>query len=168
MATKKRKPPVKKSNNTPLIIGGVVIAAAGLTYYLYNRKKDRDAAAALAIQQQSAAATAGANQGSILLDAISNAANAAAADSNTSVENWALQQPTIRRGDRNEAVKTLQKLLNITSDATGTFGSTTDGVVRQYQNAKSLTPDGVVGLKTWTALKKDFDTARVTNMFQIF
>lgn len=61
-------------------------------------------------------------------------------------------EPKLRRGDRGEAVKTLQKLLGgLTVD--GSFGPATDSKVRAFQKAKGLVVDGVVGPKTWAALK---------------
>ena len=57
---------------------------------------------------------------------------------------------TIKRGSRGEAVKILQKALNITPD--GDFGPKTEQAVKNFQKAKGLTPDGIVGAKTWAAL----------------
>jgi hypothetical protein len=59
-------------------------------------------------------------------------------------------RPTLRRGDRGPAVVELQKLLGITAD--GDFGKITDRAVRDFQTAKKLTVDGIVGPKTWKAL----------------
>lgn len=59
-------------------------------------------------------------------------------------------RPTLRRGDRGPAVVELQKLLGITAD--GDFGKMTDRAVRDFQTAKKLTVDGIVGPKTWKAL----------------
>lgn len=62
--------------------------------------------------------------------------------------------PTLRRGDRGEAVKTLQRKLkphvNLTAD--GVFGRATELSVRYFQRSEGLTPDGIVGPKTWAAL----------------
>lgn len=57
---------------------------------------------------------------------------------------------TLRKGDRGEDVKTLQKALGIPAD--GIFGSGTEKAVIAYQKSKGLTADGVVGAKTWAAL----------------
>lgn len=57
---------------------------------------------------------------------------------------------TIRKGDRGEEVKTLQRLLDITPG--GIFGSQTEAAVKQYQAAHGLIPDGICGPKTWAAL----------------
>lgn len=73
-----------------------------------------------------------------------------AAQSNTVVE------PTLRQGDRGPAVIDLQNLLNkngakLTVD--GFFGSLTRAAVVAFQQRKGLLADGIVGPKTWTALK---------------
>lgn len=57
---------------------------------------------------------------------------------------------TLRKGDRGEDVKTLQKALGISAD--GIFGSGTEKAVIVYQKSKGLVADGVVGAKTWAAL----------------
>lgn len=56
----------------------------------------------------------------------------------------------IRKGDRGEEVKVLQRALSITAD--GIFGSGTEKAVIAYQKSKGLVADGVVGAKTWAAL----------------
>lgn len=57
---------------------------------------------------------------------------------------------TLRKGDRGEDVKTLQKALGVSAD--GIFGSGTEKAVIAYQKSKGLVADGVVGAKTWAAL----------------
>lgn len=57
---------------------------------------------------------------------------------------------TLRKGDRGEDVKTLQKALGISAD--GIFGSGTEKAVIAYQKSKGLVADGIVGAKTWAAL----------------
>ena len=57
---------------------------------------------------------------------------------------------TLRKGDRGEDVKTLQKALGISSD--GIFGSNTEKAVIAYQKSNGLVADGIVGAKTWAAL----------------
>lgn len=64
---------------------------------------------------------------------------------------------TLRIGSKGTQVKVLQWLLNRTTDYTsgkvdGIFGTKTLAAVRQYQEAKGLTVDGVVGKKTWSKL----------------
>jgi hypothetical protein len=63
--------------------------------------------------------------------------------------------PSIRSGDREHPVHTLQYLLRarnhpVTVD--GIFGPKTDAAVRAFQVEKHLTIDGIVGPKTWSAL----------------
>jgi len=66
--------------------------------------------------------------------------------------------PTVRRGSRGAAVKTLQQRLNalgygwLTVD--GIFGAHTDSAVRTFQRKhRGLAVDGIVGPKTWAALQ---------------
>ena len=57
---------------------------------------------------------------------------------------------TIKRGSRGEAVKTLQRALNLLAD--GIYGPLTEEGVKNFQRANSLTADGVVGPKTWAKI----------------
>lgn len=57
---------------------------------------------------------------------------------------------TIKRGDRGEAVKTLQKCLNLMVD--GIFGPLTEESVKEFQKANRLVVDGIVGINTWNKL----------------
>jgi murein L,D-transpeptidase YcbB/YkuD len=64
-------------------------------------------------------------------------------------------QPTypgkpLRFGSSGPAVVAVQKALKITAD--GQFGRATDQHVRNFQKARGLTVDGVVGPVTWKAL----------------
>lgn len=59
--------------------------------------------------------------------------------------------PTLRRGARGEHVRTLQEGLKVTAD--GIFGAATEATLRTWQRAHGLVPDGIVGPKTWAALK---------------
>ena len=62
-------------------------------------------------------------------------------------------RPTLRRGVRSERVNELQDLLQVPWLAIdGDFGATTEAVVKAFQTAKRLVPDGVVGPATWAAL----------------
>lgn len=63
-----------------------------------------------------------------------------------------LQMPTLKRGNRGAVVKIAQALLRIEDD--GVFGSKTEAAVKEFQKANGLTPDGVVGVRTWRALNK--------------
>jgi len=63
--------------------------------------------------------------------------------------------PTLRQGETGTSVTLLQTKLNaagykVTVD--GSFGPGTAAAVKQFQAAKNLTPDGVVGQATWAAL----------------
>lgn len=53
---------------------------------------------------------------------------------------------TIRKGDRGERVKFVQRLLNLYPD--GIFGNETDMAVRRFQEDNGLTADGIVGVGT--------------------
>lgn len=69
---------------------------------------------------------------------------------------------TLRKGDRGEDVKRLQAMLNkygykLKED--GIFGSGTEQAVRAFQQGHYLTPDGVVGEKTWAKLEAGTDQA---------
>lgn len=57
---------------------------------------------------------------------------------------------TIKKGDRGDDVKTLQKALKI--DADGVFGPLTEKAVKDFQKSKGLDADGIVGVKTRAAL----------------
>lgn len=64
---------------------------------------------------------------------------------------------TLRKGDTGELVKQLQELLNLDKrygglKVDGIFGSGTLSSVRAFQADHGLTPDGVVGAKTWPVL----------------
>jgi putative peptidoglycan binding protein/D-alanyl-D-alanine carboxypeptidase-like protein len=60
---------------------------------------------------------------------------------------WAL----LGVGERGPAVAQLQRLLQI-EPADGIFGPNTEKALKDYQAARAITVDGVVGLGTWTAL----------------
>lgn len=64
-----------------------------------------------------------------------------------------LSKPTLSRGSSyNYAIRWLQWRLNISID--GAFGWVTSSVVQSFQARHGLTPDGVVGPKTWEQLFK--------------
>lgn len=58
--------------------------------------------------------------------------------------------PTLRRGSSGPEVKILQQRLGIPAD--GKFGPGTEAAVRGHQGRSGLTPDGVVGTRTWASL----------------
>lgn len=63
---------------------------------------------------------------------------------------------TLRKGDSNNEVKTMQQALVAlgydTKGVDGKFGPGTESAVRAFQQSKSLTVDGIAGTKTLTAL----------------
>jgi hypothetical protein len=59
-------------------------------------------------------------------------------------------QPTLRLGDRGQAVIDLQTLLGIKAD--GDFGPKTKAAVVAFQKKHALLADGIVGRGTWGAL----------------
>ena len=68
--------------------------------------------------------------------------------------------PTLKKGDQGGAVKRAQKHLRrwnlgLTRPATdGDFGQTTKRAVRDFQVVRGLKADGVIGAKTWRALRQ--------------
>lgn len=62
------------------------------------------------------------------------------------------QLPTLRRGDRGEAVKQLQMKLGIEAD--GMFGYGTEKAVKQFQKKHGLVVDGIVTPEVWANLSK--------------
>ena len=58
----------------------------------------------------------------------------------------------LKKGNRGESVKQLQKALNLYPD--GIFGEVTEEAVKAFQNSNGLKQDGIVGDKTWEALPK--------------
>ncbi|SCY91141.1 LysM peptidoglycan-binding domain-containing protein [Alkaliphilus peptidifermentans] len=67
--------------------------------------------------------------------------------------------PTLRLGSRGADVERLQRLLRDASfdpgAIDGIFGSRTQSAVIAFQRSKGITADGVVGVRTWTALGVD-------------
>ena len=45
----------------------------------------------------------------------------------------------------------LQRRLGV-PDGQAVFGATTEAAVREFQRARGMVPDGIVGPKTWVAL----------------
>lgn len=58
----------------------------------------------------------------------------------------------LKKGNRGESVKQLQKALNLYPD--GIFGEVTEEAVKAFQKSKGLKQDGIVGDKTLEALPK--------------
>ena len=59
-------------------------------------------------------------------------------------------RPTLRQGDKGDAVADLQRALKITAD--GDFGPGTKKAVVAFQKAHGMYADGIVGRNTWAAL----------------
>lgn len=57
---------------------------------------------------------------------------------------------TLKLGSRGNDVKTLQSKLNLVAD--GIFGPITEEAVKDFQEKKGLTADGIVDTKTWNKL----------------
>lgn len=57
---------------------------------------------------------------------------------------------TLRRGSTGAQVRMVQRLLNVAQD--GIFGAITEEAVKNFQRNHGLTPDGIVGVKTWALL----------------
>ena len=86
-------------------------------------------------------------QGAVDLDAVYVAPPGTTKDNST--------KPTLRKGDRGEAVKELQRLLNKhdhSLQVDGIWGVQTDSAVRCFQYRAGLVVDGIVGPKTWGKL----------------
>lgn len=66
--------------------------------------------------------------------------------------------PTLKKGDKNDYVLHWQKYLNLCGFFCGTedgiFGKNTELAVKEYQLSKGLTPDGIIGPKTWDSVGK--------------
>jgi len=61
----------------------------------------------------------------------------------------------VQRGANGQNVEAIQHLLNVHGaglDVDGDFGPVTEQAVRDFQGAKKLTTDGIVGPQTWSAL----------------
>lgn len=69
-----------------------------------------------------------------------------------------IKYPTLRKGSVGDYVLAWQKFLNQNGypcgDEDGIFGENTRRAVVEYQKAKKLTPDGVIGPATWGSLPK--------------
>lgn len=74
--------------------------------------------------------------------------------------------PTVRQGDRGEAVRLLQAILRALGydpgPVDGIFGERTETAVRLFQAAHGIAVDGVVGPGTWGAVVETLDWARVS------
>jgi peptidoglycan hydrolase-like protein with peptidoglycan-binding domain len=59
-------------------------------------------------------------------------------------------RPTLRRGATGERVKLIQTKIGVPTS--GIFDAGTEAAVRQFQRDKGLTPDGIVGPRTWATI----------------
>ncbi len=71
--------------------------------------------------------------------------------------------PTISIGSTGQDVRRLQRIFVMTKalspgNITGTFDSTTEQAVKDFQQGEGLTVDGIVGPATWQALPADPNT----------
>ncbi|NES86608.1 MAG: peptidoglycan-binding protein [Moorea sp. SIO2B7] len=77
----------------------------------------------------------------------------------------------IKKGDRNSQVTTLQQYLRglgyLKANPTGYFGTLTKEAVINFQQAKGLTPDGIVGSQTWALLEGNRRTTPTTTQGSI-
>jgi peptidoglycan hydrolase-like protein with peptidoglycan-binding domain len=65
--------------------------------------------------------------------------------------------PILRQGDSGAAVTRLQQLLNakgINVKVDGDFGNATRAAVVQFQKQSGIATDGIVGPRTWQALRQ--------------
>lgn len=66
--------------------------------------------------------------------------------------------PTLTKGDKRVAVRGLQRMLRTRGfepgEIDGDFGAKTEGAVRAFQSDHGLDVDGIVGPKTWDALRQ--------------
>ena len=68
----------------------------------------------------------------------------------------------LKEGSKGGDVKVLQKYLGLNQD--GSFGPLTNKCVKAFQQNNGLTPDGIVGNKTWLKLiEKDLHNNYITN-----
>ncbi len=69
-----------------------------------------------------------------------------------------VNMPILMNGSSGNAVKVLQNVLKLNGyyfgSVDGFFGTMTKVAVIQFQTNKGLSPDGIVGFKTWHALSK--------------
>lgn len=74
----------------------------------------------------------------------------AAVESASDLPDGVQPRHTLRRDSSGDGVKSLQQALGLAES--GTFDAKTEAAIRQLQRDHGLTPDGIVGPKTWAAL----------------
>lgn len=65
--------------------------------------------------------------------------------------------PVLRRGSSGSKVRDVQNALRVAGIPVakdGVFGPATEAGVKHFQRSRGLQPDGVVGLRTWAALRR--------------
>ena len=69
-----------------------------------------------------------------------------------------VNMPVLQRGSQGEAVKTVQRVLQLTRDYSSTvdgdFGTFTEKAVKAFQKRSNLQDNGIVEADTWYALSK--------------
>jgi peptidoglycan hydrolase-like protein with peptidoglycan-binding domain len=68
-----------------------------------------------------------------------------------------IELSVLRKGNKGEQVKTLQRLLNAFGEnlaVDGSFGSLTQAALKSYQKKNNLQVDGICGEKSWESLLK--------------
>ena len=68
-----------------------------------------------------------------------------------------IEMPVLRKGDKSQAVKTMQACLDVYGyglSIDGSFGGKSDAALRDFQKKHGLTVDGVCGKNSWNALLK--------------
>lgn len=68
-----------------------------------------------------------------------------------------IEMPVLRKGDKIQAVKTLQACLDVFGyglSIDGSFGGKTETALKDFQKKHALTVDGVCGKNSWNALLK--------------
>lgn len=73
------------------------------------------------------------------------------------VKTVTIEMPVLRKGDKTQAVKTLQACLDVYDyglSIDGSFGGKTETALKDFQKKRGLTVDGVCGKNSWNALLK--------------
>lgn len=69
---------------------------------------------------------------------------------------WLTERETLREGSRGDEVRLLQGMFEYSNfgslSVDGIFGPKTKATVIDFQKARGLQPDGIVGQKTWSSL----------------
>lgn len=152
--------------------GGYVVEARGFSYGVQRNKLSSRAFTTWGLYpyteytpEQVALAEAAANGSKTPVaapetenDKIPSQSGGEAAKGNSGGETVMVELNTLRKGSSGNQVKTIQRLLTavgcVCGNVDGKFGSRTLIAVKEFQKAKGLTVDGIVGKNTWSALLK--------------